>query len=173
MTTSTLYFNLVKILTMAFVLGFCAYVVHADEVVLDAGAFQTCTDCMGENQGPDLSGHDAAATGPENSEMISVAVLNPDLSDFDSVKLAVVEIADLEVVAEFTSYSLKDINHDDKTDMVFYFSSRDLMPPTAASGKNTHDACLFVDIMKKDKTITNLNLCKHGLVISPAGEGLI
>jgi len=172
------YLNLIKFLTVALVLGFTVYVSNANEVVMDIDPFPVCIECMNENSGvdptdlpsenelaPSVSSADQQKTVAVNNGMISVAVLNPDLTDFAAVSFAIVEVADLEIAAEYSSYSLKDINHDDKTDMVFYFLARDLMPPHPASEEKVHDACLFVDILKTDKTTSNYSICQHSLFL--------
>ena len=178
MTHNAFYLNLIKFFTLAFVLAFTAYAATANEVVLDLEPFPVCPSCLGENSDSNTP-NIITGTEPEQSQLsadipkisiggngiISVAVLNPDLIDFDSVQLAVVEIADLEIAAEYLSYSFEDIDNDDQTDIVFYFSTRDLIPPHSLSKKSAHDTCLLVDILKTDNTISNYSLCKHAMII--------
>ena len=178
MSAHVFYLNLIKFLTVALVLGFTVYVSNANEVIMDIEPFPVCIECMKENPGidrlnlssenglnPSVSSDGQLKISPESNGMISVAVLNPDLTDMDSVSFAIVEVADLEIAAEYSSYSLKDINDDDKTDMVFYFSVRDLIPSHPASEETEHDACLFVDILKTDKTTSNYSICQHSLFL--------
>ncbi len=178
MRENVLYLNLIKFLTMAFVLGFTAYLAKANEVILDIDPFPACIECM-----PETADMPPQNLTPENmpgqslqsdnlpkislgNGVISMAVLNPDLTDFDSVRLAVVEIADLEIAAEYSSYALKDINHDDKTDLVFYFSTRDLIPSHPEADTIAHDACLFVDILNTNQTISNYSLCENAFFVA-------
>ncbi len=178
MTGNAFYLNLIKFVTMAFVLAFTAYAANANEVIMDLEPFPVCTSCLDENSD---SNNPTMITATESERsllsvdlprislggngMISVAVLNPDLTDFDSVRFAIVEVADLEIAAEYLSYSLKDINQDEKTDIVFYFSTRDLMPSHPVTEKNEHDACLIIDILKTDNSISNYSLCEHAFFI--------
>jgi hypothetical protein len=163
---------------MAFVLAFTAYTAKANEVIMDLAPFPACTSCLAENTDsniPDIIkdaepektelSDDFAKINLGGNSIISVAVLNPDLSDFDSVRFAIVEVADLEIAAEYLSYSLKDINQDGNTDIVFYFSTRDLIPSHPDTIKTEHDACLIVDILKTDKTIRNYSLCEQAFFI--------
>ena len=178
MTLNAFYLNLLKFLIMAFVLAFTAYAAKASEVFLDLAPFPACTSCLDENtdnNNPNIIKN----TEPEQTNLsddfakinlggniiISVAVLNPDLSDFDSVRFAIVEVADLEIAAEYLNYSLKDINEDGKIDIVFYFSTRDLIPSHPEIEEAEHDACLIVDILTTDNTIRNYSLCEQAFFI--------
>jgi hypothetical protein len=178
MTLNAFYLNLLKFLIMAFILAFTAYAAKASEVFLDLAPFPACTSCLDENadsNNPNIIkdtepeqanlSEDFAKINLGGNSIISVAVLNPDLSDFDSVRFAIVEVADLEIAAEFLRYSLKDINQDGKTDIIFYFSTRDLIPSNPEIEKTEHDACLIVDILKTDNTIRNYSLCEQAFFI--------
>ena len=176
MTLNAFYLNLLKFLIMAFVLAFTVYVAKANEVIMDLAPFPACTSCLADNADsssiikdtdPEIANlsDDSAKINPEGNSMISVAVLNPDLSDFDSVRFAIVEVADLEIAAEYLSYSIEDINQDGKIDIVFYFSTRDLIPSHPETEKTEHDACLIVDILKTDNTIRNYSLCEQAFFI--------
>ncbi|RPJ78545.1 MAG: hypothetical protein EHJ94_09330 [Deltaproteobacteria bacterium] len=179
MTITTAYLNIIKFVTIAFVLAFTAYTANSNEVIMDIEPFPTCTECMPENSDadtrtltlenrldPSLRSSDQPEISLGGDGLISIAVLNPDLSDFDSIRFAIVEITDLEIAAEYISYSLKDINHDEQTDLVFYFSTRDLTPPQPAAKEISHDACLFVDILNTDKSISNYNICANAIFLA-------
>ena len=49
MTFNAFYLNLIKFLTMAFVLGFTAYVTNANEVISNHKPFSVSTSCFSEN----------------------------------------------------------------------------------------------------------------------------
>lgn len=176
MTINTIYLNLLKFLTVAFVIGFIAYVANANDVIIDLEPFPACTSCLPEASDttqPDIITNTGSAQSPlfpdlpkislGGNGIISVAVLNPDLTNFDSVRFAIVEVADLKIAAEYLSYSLKDINQDKKTDIIFYFSTQDLIPSHPVTRRIDLDACLIVDILRTDKTISNYSLCEHAL----------
>jgi hypothetical protein len=178
MILNAFYLNLLKFLTMAFVLAFIAYAANAKEVVMDLQPFPVCISCLDENSDSNIPTMIADTTSEQapdfaklpqislmSNQIISVAVLNPDLVDFDSVRFAIVEVADLEIAAEYLSYSLEDINNDDQTDIVFYFSTQDLIPAHFLTNRFAHDTCLIVDILKTDKTIKNYNLCEQAIFI--------
>ena len=182
MTRNAFYLNFLKFLTMAFVLAFIVYAANANEVIMDIAPFPACTSCLDENADSINSNimpnilkdtkseqtnlfDDFSKINLGGNSIISMAVLNPDLSDFDSVRFAIVEVADLEIVAEYLRYSLKDINQDGKTDIVFYFSTRDLIPSHPEIEKTEHDTCLIVDILKTDNTIQNYSLCEQAFFI--------
>jgi hypothetical protein len=178
MTLNAFYLNLLKFLITAFVLAFTIYTAKANEIIMDLAPFPACTGCLAENAGSSspntikdtepeqaILSDDSARINIGGHSIISVAVLNPDLSDFDSVRFAIVEVADLEIAAEYLSYSLRDMNQDGKTDIVFYFSTRDLIPSHPEIKKAEHNACLIVDILKTDNTIRNYSLCEHAFFI--------
>lgn len=49
MALNSFYLNLIKFLTMAFVLGFTAYVANANDVIPDLGSFSVGSSCITEN----------------------------------------------------------------------------------------------------------------------------
>lgn len=61
--------------------------------------------------------------------LIAVAILDPelDLEEFNSAS-ASVWVEDLQVGADSVKYSVEDVNHNDTLDLVFHFSTKDLIP---------------------------------------------
>jgi|AntAceMinimDraft_16_1070373.scaffolds.fasta_scaffold70743_1 hypothetical protein len=49
MTFNAFYLNLIKFLTISFVLGFIAYVANANEMIPDHKSFSVCNGCLVEN----------------------------------------------------------------------------------------------------------------------------
>ncbi|MFZ7112411.1 MAG: hypothetical protein ACOWYE_12070 [Desulfatiglandales bacterium] len=77
--------------------------------------------------------------------LIAVAILDPELNleEFGSAS-ASIRVDDLQIGAESVKWSVEDVNHDGTLDLVFHFSTNDLIPEGEFESMDpgTHELCL-------------------------------